>query len=344
MIHDDGGINVVLSRAWTRTSDPGDTTRRGRRGTTATLYLGIVENFLPRQFGESSSLSEGDSPFTPPLHQPRWTKWEATSLGATRPHHPPTSSRWEAASRRRPHGPLLSSVVTKPLAPPRTLTWGAISWEAWCVLQPLAECNSTFDSCRRAQPIDIPPSLVPGAALALHVVLLIAAQFMMAMLSIVARRFGSLHKMITHAEAQRTSVDVGRRRRKRATRAGAARVVQRKPKGVSAARTRATCRRIEAWTFILLALSNHVLVNMCSSGRRAAWETDTWPPDAASRGGSTGGMVMLSCNASSADGWNDGVRGVAGQELGRGHNAAQVVHWWAHASRVGEARHPGPFR
>ncbi len=106
---------------------------------------------------------------------------------------------------------------------------------------------------------------------------------------------------------------------------------------------RASCRRYEACLCIWLAVSNHVLAAQVLCGRVGKmrnWTDNDFPEMRAHRGAVTGGGQLadngVTCNVTEA---------TRASQFDRRSpiHARQGVNDWSKASRVGEAKNPGPF-
>ncbi len=133
----------------------------------------------------------------------------------------------------------------------------------------------------------------------------------------------------------------GRRQVKKALRVRARRTKQRRPIGDATCRIRAASRRVEAWVLIYLAISNHVALSAGIGGGRALRRTGEWTNATDYPQQGQGSRWSRGCEeVASATHVSHG-RSADTQQRYFGVRDKEA-RWWAHASRVGEATHPGP--
>ncbi len=185
---------------------------------------------------------------------------------------------------------------------------------------------------------------VPLVALAAHCVLLVILHFAAKVTGLAVQGIANAIAGMRYFVTRRVSPGARRRRRCiRAMRAGIARVTQRRPMGSAPARIRATCRRIEAWLMIYLAITNHVLGNM-HGGRRHTWRRKGYEAHASTpRWDDQAGAVAVRCEKFPGA---VRLRFMENRSSCRPcpREEGKTVYSWTHASRVGEAGHPGPAR
>ncbi len=136
-----------------------------------------------------------------------------------------------------------------------------------------------------------------------------------------------------------------RMRLTKAARAGGSRTGRRRrPSGEPSNRLRARCRRAEAWCVIYLLVSMHGF-HQVRSGDQRQRVADHSDDNARSSNGRHGVATEVhrgarnKCMAVSCEVG----RCLPGEEPSHSANFSRG-RWWAHATRVGEARHPGPLQ
>ncbi len=176
---------------------------------------------------------------------------------------------------------------------------------------------------------------------ALHFLILIVLQIAAGITDIGARLIGERRSRMQLTTAPRRYSDNGGRRCREADRVRAKRIRQRKLLGSAASRIRASCRRAEAWVLIYLAASNHFalttsignfhLLRVANGWARNAEQAHRGPGERCSEGGE-GAAIVAS------------IRYEVRTDAQQSHvsNTTRMVIWWNRATRVGEARHPGP--
>ncbi len=185
--------------------------------------------------------------------------------------------------------------------------------------------------------------ITTAAALVFHLLLLVVFQLAAKVTGFAAQGLADTIVVMRCMVSQRSYYGARRPRWARATRAGTARVMQRRPGGPAAARIRATCRRVEAWLMTYLVISNHVLGNI-HGGRHHSGRRNVHGAHAAT--------TMWNDHADEdTTGWERSPRAirlrvteVEGRCKPCRRAEGYAVHWWTHASRVGEAGHPGPAK
>jgi hypothetical protein len=117
---------------------------------------------------------------------------------------------------------------------------------------------------------------------------------------------------------------------------------QRRRVGDAKGRIRATGRRVEAWFLIYLAVSNHVASSVDirrGPARHNVYEGFSATDHPQQGQGGTCSSREGQGEAGVACAFDRGTTRAQRKDLGI---ADREIQWWAHATRVGEAAHPGP--
>ncbi len=343
-----------------RKATAGDSTRREEKGCDETTlqfvdWLKVAWKIAPHL------VLPCERPFTPPLHQPTSTRWEAYLLReggqlSTAPHHQPSTSWWED----------LSPEATKPRHQPSTPSWEARTPEVsgsregfmnngghedthaemqdWPVGADsgsgngcgsgTAEGDCSGDSVTVIKLIYLMTAVVSLVVLALLEASSACALAVWRLLGHVpfGGDGGTMNDNVAVEGVRPLPLRIRRRR-----------VSRRGPRGEPAYRVRAVCRRMEAFVCIWLTMSSHLLTVQATLSRIGQAGATTGPERVRERR-LTGaeGDPLRGCDGDRA---RDVVMAVALTSRRSPCNVAcdkRRSDWWTSAYRVGEASNPGP--